>query len=91
MRRTDVVRMSDGGLTTIGNTRVLAASRANVNVQARVHDGNSPLPNEFIEGFMTKKGIPVTWEDAIMLRIGKQNSGYRNMYTNGSPIIGSIE
>ena len=87
----DVVRMSDGGLTTIDNTRVLAASRTNVNVQARVHDGNSPLPTEFIERFTTKKGVPVTWEDAIMLRIGKQNSGYRNTYPNGSPIIGSIE
>lgn len=28
----DVVRMGDGGLTTLDNTRVLAASRAGVNV-----------------------------------------------------------
>ena len=45
----DVVRMSDGKLTTIDNTRILAASRAKIKVQARIHEGNSPLPEEFIE------------------------------------------
>ncbi|EGG4121041.1 hypothetical protein SI35_24440 [Salmonella enterica] len=34
----DVVRMADGKLTTVDNTRVLAASRAGVKVEARVHD-----------------------------------------------------
>ncbi|MEQ4670434.1 RHS repeat-associated core domain-containing protein, partial [Providencia manganoxydans] len=87
----DVVRMKDGGLTTIDNTRVLAASRAGVNVQARIHDGSTALPNEFVGRFTTSKGTPSTWEDAIQLRIGKQNSGYRNTYPDGSNIIGSME
>ncbi|NUU69037.1 RHS domain-containing protein [Enterobacteriaceae bacterium BIT-l23] len=87
----DVVRMSDGKLTTIDNTRILAASRANIKVQARIHEGASPLPEEFVERFTTKKGVLSTWEEAILLRIGKQASGYRYGYPNGSTIIGSID
>ncbi|MHC5178869.1 RHS repeat-associated core domain-containing protein, partial [Serratia rhizosphaerae] len=87
----DVVRMSDGKLTTIDNTRILAASRAKIKVQACIHEGNSPLPEEFIERFTTKKGVPSTWEEAILLRIGKQASGYRYGYPNGSMVIGSMD
>nr|WP_323866508.1 hypothetical protein [Xenorhabdus sp. Flor] len=85
----DVIRMSDGKLTTIDNTRVLAASRAGIKVKARIYDGTSPLPPEFTQRFTTYKGIPSTWEEAINLRIGKQNAGYRNRYPKGSDIIGS--
>ncbi len=88
----DVVRMSDGKLTTIDNTRILAASRAGVKVQARIHEGTSSLPKEFVERFTTKKGVPSTWQEAINLRIGKQAFyGYRNGYPNGSVIIGSLD
>jgi RHS repeat-associated protein len=87
----DVVRMSDGKLTTIDNTRILAASRAGIKVQARIHEGSAPLPTEFIERFTTKKGVPSTWDEAIRLRIGKQVSGYKNGYPNGSDIIGSLD
>ncbi|PHM22095.1 RHS repeat-associated core domain-containing protein [Xenorhabdus ehlersii] len=87
----DVIRMKDGGLTTIDNTRVLAASRAGINVKARVHDGSTPIPQEFIRRFTTAKGVPSTWEEAINLRIGKQNAGYRKRYPNGSTVIGSSD
>ncbi|EOW1265268.1 type IV secretion protein Rhs, partial [Proteus mirabilis] len=87
----DVIRMKDGGLTTIDNTRVLAASRAGINVKARVHDGSTPIPQEFIRRFTTSKGVPSTWEEAINLRIGKQNAGYRKRYPNGSTVIGSSD
>ncbi len=87
----DVIRMKDGGLTTIDNTRVLAASRAGINVKARVHDGSTPIPQEFIRRFTTSKGVPSTWEEAINLRIGKQNAGSRKRYPNGSTVIGSSD
>ncbi|WP_077605997.1 RHS repeat domain-containing protein [Salinivibrio sp. ML290] len=87
----DVVKMDDGGLTTIDNTRVLAASRAKVNVQAKIHGFNEPLPEDMIERFTTKKGVPSTWGEAIKLRIGKQSAGFRNKYPNGSPFIGSMD
>mgnify|MGYP004661811583 CR=1 FL=1 len=41
-----------------------------------------------IERLTTPKGVPQTWGDAVLLRIGKQNSGYRNTYPFGSNIIG---
>ena len=85
----DVVRMGDGGLTTIDNTRVLAASRAGVDVQAIVRNASDRLPANMVERFTTKKGVPSTWGEAIQLRIGKQNAKYRNTYPQGSQVTGS--
>jgi len=82
----DVVRMSDGGLTAIDNTRVLAASEAKINVQATIHEYNEALPSNLVERFTTKAGTPTTWGDAAELRIGKQKSGYRQKYPNGSNV-----
>jgi RHS repeat-associated protein len=87
----DVVKMGDGGLTTIDNTRVLSASRAGVNVQANIHNATDSLPANFVERFTTRRGTPSTWGDAVQLRIGNQNSGFRNTYPNGSPYTGSID
>ena len=80
----DVVHMKDGGLTSIDNTRVLAASEAGIDVQAIVHKYDDPLPKEFVERFTTKKGTPTTWGEAIDLRIGKQKKSYRDNNPNGS-------
>lgn len=74
----DVVKMSDGKLTTIDNTRVVSAREAGINVQANIHDANEPLPENLIDRFTTKKGVPKTWGDAIELRIGKQKASFRN-------------
>ena len=86
----DVVRMPDGNLTTIDNTRVLAARYAEIDVQANVHAFDEVLPQDLdlIERLTTQKVVPKTWGDAVLLRIGKQNSGYRNTYPFGSNIIG---
>ena len=86
----DVVRMPDGNLTTIDNTRVLAARYAEIDVQANVHAFDEVLPQDLdlIERLTTPKGVPQTWGDAVLLRIGKQNSGYRNTYPLSSNIIG---
>jgi RHS repeat-associated protein len=80
----DVVKMGDGGLTTLDNTRVLAASRAGVNVQANVRNASDALPANMVERFTTKKGVPTTWGEAAQLRIGKQSAGWRNGNSNGS-------
>ncbi|MGK9176085.1 hypothetical protein KXR87_23255, partial [Yokenella regensburgei] len=85
----DVIRMPNGKLITIDNTRVLAASRAGVKVEARVHDASEALPTEYIERFRTRKNNPSTWGDAVDLRIENQSAGYRNRYPDGSIIIGS--
>ncbi|WP_205027782.1 hypothetical protein [Anaerosacchariphilus polymeriproducens] len=74
----DVIKMSDGKLTTIDNTRVVAAREAGIDAQAIIHDANELLPENLIDRFTTKKGVPKTWGEAIELRIGKQKSSFRN-------------
>ena len=85
----DVVRMADGGLTSVDNTRVLASHYAGIDVRATVHAADDALPAEFAERFTSRKGdVPGTWGDAVLNRIGSQNSGYRNTYPYGSPVTG---
>jgi len=91
-RLIDVVRMSDGSLTTLDNTRILAAQRAGVNIQARLSNFDDILPpiDDFINRFLGRKGeVPVTFGDAVTNRIGGQNAGFRNAHPQGSPHTGS--
>ena len=75
----DVVQMADGRLTTIDNTRVVAARQARIDVQANIHAYDELLPIEYIARFTTK-----TWGDAVELRIGKQKSSFRTDNLFGS-------
>ena len=84
----DVVRMTDGKLTTLDNTRLLAAKTVGIDVQANIHLFDEILPEHLVPRFTTAKGVPKTWGDAVKLRIGKQNKGYRERYPFGSNIIG---
>ncbi|QVK19511.1 hypothetical protein KHQ81_00610 [Mycoplasmatota bacterium] len=84
----DVVKMLDGMLTSLDNTRLLSAKYAGINVNARVHNFNDALPLDLVDRFTTKGGIPTTWGDAVNLKIGNQNSLYRNTYPSGSWITG---
>jgi len=85
----DVVKMPDGLLTTVDNTRVLAADLAGIDVRAVVHRSTDALPAKFIERFTTRSGgAPQTWGNAVLNRIGNQNSLYRNTYPFGSPVTG---
>lgn len=47
----DVLRMSEGKLTTIDNTRVVSAREARIEVQANIHDANELLPESLMEGY----------------------------------------
>ncbi|SHI24935.1 filamentous hemagglutinin, partial [Sporobacter termitidis DSM 10068] len=80
----DVVKMSDGILTSVDNTRVASAREAGIDVRANVHGYNDPLTPDQMSRFATKKGIPTTWGEAIKLRIDKQNSAFRNSFPAGS-------
>ncbi len=87
----DVVRLSRGVLVSMDNTRLLAASRANIPVKAIIHEGSQPLSIKLAERFTTKKGgVPSTWEEAALYRINKQNYLYRDKYPSGSGITGAI-
>lgn len=85
----DVVRMPDSGLTTLDNTRVLAAHRAGIEVRVSVRLFQEHLPHDMIGRFTTPKGgAPTTWGEAAMNRIGGQNSIFRNTHPYGSPVVG---
>ena len=86
----DVIKMSDGKLTTIDNTRVVAAREAGIDAQAIIHDANELLPENLIDRFTTKKGVPKTWGEAIELRIAKQKVSFRNNNPFGSDSLERI-
>ena len=85
----DVVRMPDGGLTSLDNTRLLAANRAGIDVQASIRGFDDALPSSLVGRFTTTKGgVPSTWGDAVMNRIGNQSAGYRTANPFGSWVTG---
>ena len=85
----DVVRMPDGKLTTVDNTRLLAAKRAGIDVRANVHNFKDPIVGLRAETLASRKGVvPKTWGEAVLIRIGRQNVEYRTTYPSGSPITG---
>lgn len=87
----DVVTMDDGGMTTLDNTRVVAARAAGIDVQAIVHSYDEPLPDaDTVRRFTTKKGVPKTWGEAVELRIGKQGGSFRRNYPKGSYTIDKV-
>jgi len=86
----DVVKMSDGKLTTLDNTRVLAASRTETPVKANVHAYDKAIPASMAERFPNKKGaLPSTYGQAVENRIQNQASGFRKQYPQGGNITGS--
>ncbi|MBD3920939.1 hypothetical protein H8B09_19390 [Paenibacillus sp. PR3] len=54
----DVVRMAYGKLTTIDNTRVLAARQARINVHAIIHESNKSIPVEMAKRFLYRTTYP---------------------------------
>lgn len=85
----DAVRMTDGRLTTVDNTRLLAAHTVNRSVLVRVHESGDPIPLDQHFRFLDKKGVPArTWGEAIDLRLRRQASDYRRTYPSGSPWTG---
>ena len=89
----DVVRMDDGGLTTLDNTRVVAARAAGIDVKANVHDYNDPLPDQATRRRFTtpRGGVPQTWGQAVENRIGKQSSKFRRNNPRGSYNMSKIK
>lgn len=71
----DVVRMGDGELTSVDNTRLRAAVESNTAIEARVHEPDEPLtPLESERLQSVRHGVPVTWGAAVLIRVAKQGS-----------------
>ncbi|HEY5799836.1 MAG TPA: hypothetical protein VIT92_06430, partial [Burkholderiaceae bacterium] len=88
----DVVRMPDGKLTSLDNTRILAASRAGIQIEARVFNHDDPLPNDpqYRARFPNKKDeLPNTYGEAVSNRINNQAGAFRKAYPMGATITGS--
>jgi hypothetical protein len=91
-RLIDVVRMPDGQLTSLDTTRILAAERAGVNVQAQLWEHTDLLPDDvqFVSRFIGRNGdAPVTFGDAVINRVGRQNGIYPQLYPYGSWFVGT--
>ena len=69
-RPIDVVVMDGGAMTTLDNTRVVAARAAGIEVQAIVHGYDEPPPDaDTVRRFATKKGVPRTWGEATVIEM----------------------
>ncbi len=80
----DVVRMPDGGPTSIDNTRLLAAKRAGINVRADVHGFDDVILPELAGRFLSRKGaVPNTWARRSKNRINARNAGYPARHPTG--------
>lgn len=73
----NVVRMPDGALTTIDNTRLLAARQAGVKAKIKIYDYDSPIPRADAISYTSVGRLePSTWGEAIHSRIGLQQDRY---------------
>ena len=84
----DVIRMPDGKMTSMDNTRINATRDAGIRVEANVRNFNDPLPKDMVDS--GRFGSATTWGEAITGRINNQSGGFskNNPYgTANSPRI----
>jgi hypothetical protein len=84
----DVVRLKDNTLLTMDNTRVLAADSSKIKVRAIVRDFDKVFPETMSHRLGGDYKKSITWGEAVMSRIKKQNKAYREKYPEGSMVIG---
>jgi len=73
----NVVKMPDGSLTTIDNTRLLAAREAGIKVKVNIHNFNDFIPDRLAKQYTTLADRPPrTWGEAIQDRINDQKHTY---------------
>lgn len=65
----NVMRMPDGGLTTVDNTRLFAASQSGTDVMANVRNFSDPIGN-MAGRFSNRYGVPETWGGRLYCRRG---------------------
>ena len=68
----DVVIMPDGSITSIDNTRILAARKAGIEIEANVRNFDDPIEDLVRKASLrVDDTIPNTWGEAAVLRINK--------------------
>ena len=92
----DVVRMSDGSLIAVDNTRLAAARLTGTPVQATIRGFDEAFPvardleNRWFSSLVTGDR-PGTWGEAVLNRISRQNQWaplWYERYPMGSPFTG---
>lgn len=81
----DVIKMPDGRLTSMDNTRINAAREAGIDVKANVHSFDELLPVDMVD--QRRFGNAQTWGEAITGRINKQTGGFGENNPNGSSAL----
>ncbi|MGH6942297.1 RHS repeat-associated core domain-containing protein [Hypericibacter sp.] len=84
----DVVRMPDELLTSLDNTRLLAAQETGTNVLANIRNFSDPI-GDVVGRFSNRFGVPATWGDAVTFRIQNQGALFSETYPMGSPFTGA--
>jgi len=80
----DIVKMKDGFFTSVDNTRLLAAQKVGIDIEANAHQYTDAIPESIAIRFAAKNGsLPKTWGDAVKNRIAGQNKSFRSN-ENGS-------
>jgi len=89
----DVVRMSDGTLIAVDNTRLAAAKLTGTPVQAKLRSFDEAFPvlrdpdNLYFTNPVTG-GRAATWGEAVFNRMNRQNPIWIQQYPMGSPFTG---
>ncbi|WP_277423990.1 VENN motif pre-toxin domain-containing protein [Pectobacterium atrosepticum] len=78
----DVVKMPDGNMTSMDNTRISAAREASIKVEANVRNFSDPLSKDMIDS--GRFGSATTWGEAITGRINNQSGGFSKNNPYGS-------
>jgi hypothetical protein len=83
----DVVQMGDGALTSLDNTRVLAAREAGILAKANLRDAADLLPDEMGRRF-PNPDVPgefaTTWGEAVQYRIMRQSNTFIQQNPRGA-------
>ena len=73
----NVVKMPDGSLTAIDNTRLFAARKAGIDAKVKIHDYYAAIPKELANNYYADgKPMANTWGEAIHTRISIQKDIY---------------
>jgi hypothetical protein len=86
----DVVRMPDGGLTSVDNRRLVAAREAGIRVEANVRGFDDPLTPQESRRLSSRGSVPKTWGEAVTLRIQRQPNGFPAASPYGSHVVPRI-
>lgn len=81
----DMVKMKDGKLTSMDNTRVTAAREAGIKVQGNLRNYDDPLTPAEVERFTREDfAPPKTWGEAIEVRIKSQGGKFARENPQGA-------